>query len=204
MSCRYRSRSVVRVPRSHSLTHEETEPSPEPPRGGRRPPSAFAAGRWARRAARPPNAPRARPPRAGLPPLATARSVPEVSNGKGSYRIGVRQVTYQAASSEPSSGRQRAAIAATMSSDGSVSAMGGSSPGRSGSGLSRARQRSAMAWSAGSSGSAPSAAAHAATSISRARSRGSVRTQTTDPLLASEWTTTLGRIACDVPALQLE
>ena len=40
---------------------------------------------------------------------------------RGRYRIGARPGPYQLASSEFSSGRQRAAIAATAASDGSVS-----------------------------------------------------------------------------------
>ena len=72
-------------------------------------------------------------------------------------------------SSESSSGRQRAAIAATAASDGSVSTMGGSSVIRSMSAASFVRQRSAWAWSAASSGSASSSAANAATSIASAQ-----------------------------------
>ena len=65
-------------------------------------------------------------PRPGLPPLATARSIPEVSNGRRGYWIGAQQRPYQLSAAASSSGRQRAAIAATYSSDGSVSTTGGS------------------------------------------------------------------------------
>ena len=55
------SRVRVPSPAPRRLTHEETGPPPEPPRGGRRPPSAFGAGRWGRRATPPttPAGPRA-------------------------------------------------------------------------------------------------------------------------------------------------